>query len=114
MLGSGGAQYYRKYNPQADPLVCAFGVLGGVPCVFLGISIAQSSLVFSWIFIFIGITLLSMNWAIVADMLLYVITPNRRSLAQSVQILISHLFGDASSPFIVGIVSLFPNQIYIE
>lgn len=31
--------------------------------------------------------------------------PNRRSIAQAVQILITHAFGDASGPWIVGAIS---------
>ena len=35
-----------------------------------------------------------------------VIVPTRRSTAEAMQILSQHLFGDASSPFIIGAVSL--------
>ncbi|UYV64687.1 SPNS3 [Cordylochernes scorpioides] len=35
----------------------------------------------------------------------YTVLPTRRSLAQAIQILISHLFGDASSPYIIGAIS---------
>ena len=35
-----------------------------------------------------------------------VIIPSRRSTAEAVQILIMHLLGDASSPFIIGAVSI--------
>lgn len=38
-------------------------------------------------------------------MLLYIIVPHRRSIANSWQITISHLFGDASGPYIIGLVS---------
>ena len=40
-------------------------------------------------------------------MLLYLVVPNRRSFAQSIQILFSHLLGDALSPYIVGLVGVF-------
>ncbi|KAF1379058.1 hypothetical protein PFLUV_G00172090 [Perca fluviatilis] len=46
-----------------------------------------------------------MNWAIVADMLLYVVVPTRRSTAEALQIVISHLLGDAGSPYMIGVVS---------
>ncbi|XP_063453546.1 protein spinster homolog 1 isoform X4 [Pan paniscus] len=55
------------------------------------------------IFIFIGETLLSMNWAIVADILLYVVIPTRRSTAEAFQIVLSHLLGDAGSPYLIGL-----------
>ncbi|RWS25021.1 protein spinster 1-like protein [Leptotrombidium deliense] len=105
VLGVSASQWYRKYNPRADPLVCGVGVLVSVPFAFVGILLASSVPVLTWIFVFIAVTLLCTNWSLVADILLYVIVPHRRSFAQSIQILISHLFGDASSPFIVGAIS---------
>uniref|UniRef100_A0A8C0H7T8 SPNS lysolipid transporter 1, lysophospholipid n=1 Tax=Chelonoidis abingdonii TaxID=106734 RepID=A0A8C0H7T8_CHEAB len=57
------------------------------------------------VFIFIGETLLSLNWAIVADILLYVVVPTRRSTAESFQIVMSHLLGDAGSPYLIGVIS---------
>ena len=95
-----------RFNPRSDPLVCAIGVMISVPAVFLCLVITHKSPTWAWILIFIGITFLSTNWSLVADMLLYVITPKRRALAQAFQILTSHLFGDASSPFIIGFVSI--------
>lgn len=35
----------------------------------------------------------------------YVVTPTRRSSAEAFQILISHMFGDAGSPYLIGVVS---------
>lgn len=52
--------------------------------------------VVSWIAIFISVTFLCLNWAVNVDMLLYIVLPNRRATATGMQILISHLFGDAS------------------
>ena len=47
---------------------------------------------------------LNLNWSIVADMLLYVVVPTCRSTAEAVQILFSHAFGDAGSPYLIGVV----------
>ncbi|XP_067135266.1 protein spinster homolog 1 isoform X2 [Centruroides vittatus] len=104
-LGSLSAQWYRRRNPRADPLVCAFGLLSSAPLVFLGIVMAHKYTMLSWFLIFCGETLLCMNWPIVADMLLYVVIPTRRSVAEAFQILVSHAFGDACSPYIVGAIS---------
>ncbi|XP_008478918.1 protein spinster-like, partial [Diaphorina citri] len=53
---------------------------------------------------------LNLNWSIVADMTLYVVLPLRRSTAEAFQILISHAFGDAGSPYLIGLISkLFLN-----
>ncbi|XP_068920213.1 protein spinster homolog 1 isoform X4 [Petaurus breviceps papuanus] len=95
----------RRTNPRADPLVCAAGLLGSAPFLFLALACAQDSIVVTYVFIFIGETLLSMNWAIVADILLYVVIPTRRSTAEAFQIVLSHLLGDAGSPYLIGLIS---------
>lgn len=105
VIGSVGAQIYRKYNARADPLICSLGVFLSVPFAFLGLAIPHSTMPLSWISIFIAIVSLCVNWTLTSDILLYVITPSRRSFAQSVQILFSHLLGDAFSPYFVGLVS---------
>ncbi|XP_035233028.1 protein spinster homolog 1-like isoform X2 [Stegodyphus dumicola] len=105
LIGSISSQYLRRLNARADPLICAFGVLASVPLVYAGVVIADSNLTLSWILIFLGEVCLCVNWTIVADMLLYVIIPTRRSIAEAVQILVSHALGDASSPYVIGIVS---------
>jgi hypothetical protein len=38
----------------------------------------------------------------------YVVIPIRRSTAEAFQILISHAYGDAGSPYLVGVVSYVP------
>ncbi|XP_018428994.1 PREDICTED: protein spinster homolog 1-like, partial [Nanorana parkeri] len=96
---------YRKVNPRSDPLVCACGLLSSAPFLYLSLVFADSNLVATYIFIFIGETLLSLNWAIVADILLYVVIPTRRSTAEALQIMVSHLLGDAGSPYLIGVIS---------
>ncbi|KAM4598390.1 protein spinster homolog 1 isoform 1-T3 [Polymixia lowei] len=95
----------RMRTPRADPLVCAAGLLLSAPFLYLAIVFAQASTVATYVFIFLGETFLSMNWAIVADILLYVVVPTRRSTAEAFQIVISHLLGDAGSPYLIGVVS---------
>uniref|UniRef100_A0A672RN30 Protein spinster homolog 1 n=1 Tax=Sinocyclocheilus grahami TaxID=75366 RepID=A0A672RN30_SINGR len=95
----------RTRTPRADPLVCAAGLLLAAPFLYLSIMFAQASTVATYVFIFLGETFLSMNWAVVADMLLYVVIPTRRSTAEAFQIVLSHLLGDAISPYLIGVVS---------
>ncbi|XP_065136733.1 protein spinster homolog 1 isoform X3 [Paramisgurnus dabryanus] len=95
----------RTKTPRADPLVCATGLLLAAPFLYLSIMFAQVSTVATYVFIFFGETFLSMNWAIVADILLYVVIPTRRSTAEAFQIVLSHLLGDAISPYLIGVVS---------
>ncbi|KAK1877262.1 Protein spinster like 1 [Dissostichus eleginoides] len=96
----------RTRTARADPLVCAAGLLLSAPFLYLAIVFAQSSTVATYIFIFLGETFLSMNWAIVADILLYVVVPTRRATAEALQIVFSHLLGDAGSPYLIGVLSL--------
>ncbi|XP_077068382.1 protein spinster homolog 1 [Siphateles boraxobius] len=95
----------RTRTPRADPLVCAAGLLLSAPFLYLSIMFAQASTAATYVFIFLGETFLSMNWAIVADILLYVVIPTRRSTAEAFQIVLSHLLGDAISPYLIGVVS---------
>lgn len=99
------SQQLRKKTPRADPLVCAAGLLLSAPFLYLAIVFAQGSTVATYAFIFLGETFLSMNWAIVADILLYVVVPTRRSTAEALQIVVSHLLGDAGSPYMIGVLS---------
>ncbi|XP_071374954.1 protein spinster homolog 1 isoform X2 [Centroberyx affinis] len=103
--GVEASRQLRKRTPRADPLVCAAGLLLSAPFLYLAIVFAQASTIATYVFIFLGETFLSMNWAIVADILLYVVVPTRRSTAEAFQIVLSHLLGDAGSPYLIGVVS---------
>lgn len=95
----------RERVPNADPLICAVGMLSSSPCLFIAIIMASKSIPVTYTFIAIGETLLSLNWAILADILLYVVVPTRRATAEALQILICHLLGDAGSPYLIGLIS---------
>lgn len=103
--GAESARRYRKVNPRADPLVCAFGLITCMPFLYISLVVSEYSTTVTWILIFVGETLLCLNWSIVADILLGVVIPTRRSTAEAFQILVSHLLGDAGSPYLVGLVS---------
>ncbi|KAI5619305.1 protein spinster-like 1 [Silurus asotus] len=104
-MGGAVSQRLRMKTPRADPLVCAAGLLLAAPFLYLSIIFAQGSTIATYVFIFFGEMFLSMNWAIVADILLYVVVPTRRSTAEAFQIVLSHLLGDAGSPYLIGVVS---------
>ncbi|ESO04754.1 hypothetical protein HELRODRAFT_78664, partial [Helobdella robusta] len=101
-LGSGAAGLLRRKTSLADPYVCAFGMISSAPFLFLALYLSRYNTVLC---IFLGETLLFLNWALVSDMLLYLVVPTRRSTAASLQILMSHALGDAGSPTLVGLVS---------
>ncbi|KJH53101.1 transporter, major facilitator family protein [Dictyocaulus viviparus] len=67
----------------ADPFVCAIGSFFAIPLFFITLLLARYSLNVAW----------------------HVIVPHRRALATAIQTLVGHLFGDASSPYIVGFIS---------
>lgn len=104
-LGTFISKMLRERVPNADPLICAVGMLSSSPCLFIAIIMASKSIPVTYTFIAIGETLLSLNWAILADILLYVVVPTRRATAEALQILICHLLGDAGSPYLIGLIS---------
>ncbi|KAG2463916.1 SPNS1 protein, partial [Polypterus senegalus] len=82
-LGVEVSRRLRIKNPRADPLVCATGMLMSAPFLFLAIICAESSTVATY----------------------YVVVPTRRSTAEALQIIVSHLLGDAGSPYLIGTIS---------
>ncbi|CAK9812213.1 Protein spinster [Anthophora quadrimaculata] len=104
-LGAYLAQKLRVRWKQADPLICAAGLLISVPLLFFASITANTNAVLCYTLIFFGQLSLNLNWSIVADILLYVVIPTRRSTAEAFQILIAHAFGDAGSPYLIGLLS---------
>ncbi|XP_052269100.1 protein spinster homolog 1-like isoform X3 [Dreissena polymorpha] len=104
-LGAESSRRYKLINPRADPLICAFGLLICTPFLFFALVLSGTQPAVTWVLIFLGEVALCLNWAIIADILLYVVIPTRRSAAEAVQILMSHLLGDAGSPFLIGVIA---------
>ncbi|XP_068577462.1 protein spinster homolog 3 isoform X3 [Cebidichthys violaceus] len=104
-LGSGLSRRFGGRVPNVDPLICAVGLLGSAPCLFITIFVASASIPTTYVFIFVGEVLISLNWAVMADILLYVVIPTRRATAEALQISVCHLLGDAGSPYLVGVIS---------
>nr|XP_027301788.1 protein spinster homolog 3 isoform X1 [Anas platyrhynchos]XP_038021704.1 protein spinster homolog 3 isoform X1 [Anas platyrhynchos] len=105
VAGAEAARRLRKINNRADPLICATSMFVSALCLFIALMMAQRSITSTFIFIALGELFLSANWAVVTDILLYVVTPRRQSTAIALQILVSHLLGDAGSPYLVGAIS---------
>ena len=91
--------------PRADPVICASGILISAVFLAVGMMITNINIYGCFAFLFLGEVALNLNWSIVADMLLYIVTPTCRSTAEAIQILASHAFGDAGSPYLIGLVS---------
>uniref|UniRef100_A0A672UUR1 SPNS lysolipid transporter 3, sphingosine-1-phosphate (putative) n=1 Tax=Strigops habroptila TaxID=2489341 RepID=A0A672UUR1_STRHB len=105
IAGAEAARRLRKINNKADPLICATSMFISALCLYVALMVAQTSILATFIFIAFGELFLSVNWAVVTDILLYVVTPRRQSTAIALQILVSHLLGDAGSPYLIGIIS---------
>ncbi|XP_070134669.1 protein spinster isoform X1 [Drosophila bipectinata] len=104
-LGSFLSQFLKKRYPTADPIICAFGLLLSAPLLTGACLLVNGNSAGTYVLIFFGQLALNLNWAVVADILLYVVVPTRRSTAEAFQILISHALGDAGSPYLVGAMS---------
>jgi len=104
-LGSILSVKLRPKAARSDPLICGMGLV--ISSIFLCISIftCNKAFILAFVLIFFGEIALNLNWSIVADILLYVVVPTRRGTAEAIQILLSHLFGDAGSPYLIGKVS---------
>ncbi|XP_019477462.1 protein spinster homolog 3 isoform X1 [Meleagris gallopavo] len=105
IAGAEAARRLRKTNSRADPLICATSMFVSSLCLYVAIMVAQKNILSTFIFIAFGELFLSVNWAVVTDILLYVVTPRRQSTAIALQILASHLLGDAGSPYLIGMIS---------
>ncbi|KAF3706703.1 Protein spinster -like protein 3 Spinster-like protein 3 [Channa argus] len=105
VLGTRFSLWFRDKVPNVDPLICAVGMIGSVPSLFITIFVASLNIPTTYVFIFFGELFLSLNWAVLTDMLLYIVVPTRRSTAEALQITVGHLLGDAGSPYLIGIIS---------
>ncbi|RCN29879.1 hypothetical protein ANCCAN_24359 [Ancylostoma caninum] len=104
MLRSGYGPFKCVQTIRSDPIICGVGALIGVPTLYFALHFILIDMTSAWILMFITITASCFNWAINVDMVMAVVIPTRRNTANSWQILLSHMFGDASSPYIVGMV----------
>ncbi|XP_030379045.1 protein spinster isoform X1 [Scaptodrosophila lebanonensis] len=104
-MGSYLAQHWRRRFEGCDPYICAIGLLFSAPMVYASLVLPRTNAFLCYLFMFVAQVFLNLCWSIVADILLYVVVPNRRSTAEAFQILISHAFGDAGSPYLVGAIS---------
>ncbi|XP_037543638.1 protein spinster homolog 2 [Nematolebias whitei] len=105
VIGFATTRVCRKKTNRADPLVCAVTMLGSAIFICLIFVVAKKNIYGAYVCIFIGETLLFVNWAITADMLMFVVVPTRRATAVAFQSFTSHLLGDAGSPYLIGLIS---------
>nr|CAB3266535.1 protein spinster homolog 1 [Phallusia mammillata] len=106
VIGAESAKFWKdKGKKNADPLVCAIGLLIAGPFLLVGFQMTTINLPVAWSCIFLADLGMCLTWTLVGDMTMYVTMPSRRSTANAVQILTMHLFGDAGSPSLLGVLS---------
>lgn len=105
LLGAYLSKIYTPRTRTADGIICGMGLLGSVPFLAMALPLVAYSDYSALVLIFFAEMLLCLNWAPVNAILLYVIPPHQRSSAEALSILFQHLFGDAFSPYIVGVMS---------
>ena len=66
------------------------------------IYLGNYSLTIGWWFSALCLIGLSINWGLSIELVISVIPPNRRNTAKAFFNLVSHSFGDAPSPLVVG------------
>eukprot|EP00094_Tigriopus_californicus_P007790 TCALIF_07502-PA protein Name:"Similar to spin Protein spinster (Drosophila melanogaster)" AED:0.16 eAED:0.16 QI:0/0.75/0.55/1/0.75/0.77/9/69/476 len=112
-LGSGLSYKLRDRYPWVDPVICGVGLVVSAPFLFCALGYAQDGVVLALVLVTIGEAFLNMNWAVVVDISLYVVVPNRRSSAEALQLMLSHALGEAGSPYLIGLMagSLKENMI---
>uniref|UniRef100_A0A8R1DI30 MFS domain-containing protein n=5 Tax=Caenorhabditis japonica TaxID=281687 RepID=A0A8R1DI30_CAEJA len=92
-------------SEKADVYICAISMFAALPFLFFAIFSAQYSDKICLLLLYFAIMFMCLNWAVNVDVLMYVIVANRRATAMAIQTLITHLFGDATSPYIIGLLS---------
>jgi MFS family permease len=102
LFGGWIADKLRARIPGSYFIVSGVGLLLGIPPM---IAMLFTPFPWAWIFIFISIFFLFMNTGPSNTALANVTPPSMRATAFALNILIIHLFGDASSPPLLGWIS---------
>lgn len=104
-LGSVVSKFLERYTMKADPLINAVGMLVTSVTLYIAIAMAPYNIATFWVFAMITQIAAFIGWAPNTAIILYTTPALMRSLAQAVNILFSHLLGDAISPTIQGELS---------
>ncbi|GMS95973.1 hypothetical protein PENTCL1PPCAC_18148 [Pristionchus entomophagus] len=104
-LSSGRWCFSCCSTPRSDPIICAVGTAIGAPALFAVMQLIPVSLIVAQVFMFVCITGLCFIWATNVNLYISVVTPDKRNSANGIQILLSHVLGDGSGPYIIGAIS---------
>ena len=97
-------KWKRSGNPRAESDICAIGLLFGSILLYISIVIVGNNdlRTMNWAIYWLGLTCVNFNWALVSKIVLSIVEPNEKSMANAVINTIGHLFGDASSSVLIG------------
>ena len=100
LAGGWASDYLQRRRPEGRMIVVVFSFLLGAPLTFIALSL-QTLIPFITVF-FIAIVSLTLCLGPLNAILQDVIIPEVRATAFGLALLLAHLFGDASSPTIIG------------
>ncbi|GAC1388933.1 MAG: MFS transporter [Ktedonobacteraceae bacterium] len=103
LAGGWVSDYLQRRRPEGRMIVVTFAFLVGAPLTLLALSL-HTLLPFITVF-FVAIICLSLSLGPLNAIVQDVIIPEVRATAFGLALLLAHLFGDASSPLIIGILS---------
>ncbi|KAA3673124.1 uncharacterized protein DEA37_0004894 [Paragonimus westermani] len=106
LVGAFLGRYFRQYLPTADALICAASQFVCAPVLFGALLAPSVNFFLCVVLVFIVDLLLCISWALVSDITMSVVVPNRRATASAVQMIMTHALGDCISPAIVGAISV--------
>ncbi|CAP25773.1 Protein CBG05238 [Caenorhabditis briggsae] len=86
-------------------IAAGLGAMIATPCLLALFTLGHKSEILTWVLVGISCTGLCFNWSLNVEVFNQVVAPERRSTAFSYVTLVSHLFGDASGPYIIGAIS---------
>ena len=104
-IGTLMSAFLRPKYPSIDPLIIGGGLFLAGFLLFAAFWTAAKSITIALVFTFLGTTFACLNWAVVVDMSLYVVPAAIRSTSTGLQTAIAHGFGDAGSPYVVGLIA---------
>ncbi|GMT24776.1 hypothetical protein PFISCL1PPCAC_16073, partial [Pristionchus fissidentatus] len=105
LLSSGKWCFACCQTPRSDPIICAVGTAIGVPTFFAVMQLVPMNMVSAQVVMFFCISSLCFIWATNVNLLISVVPADKRNSANGIQILLSHIFGDGSGPYVIGAIS---------
>ena len=86
-------QVADDHNYSCLYLVCAVGAITAGPLIYAALLMVEEHVVIFWILLVLILIALCLNWAVIVDIVTYVVHAQYRSTAVGVQMLMSHLLG---------------------